>query len=47
MAYQGFVSGDPDIDAAAIRYFVSRGMELLCGQSFAKIFGIYSEYRVS
>lgn len=43
MAYQGFVSGDPDIDAAAIRYFVSRGMELLCGQSFAKIFGIYNE----
>ncbi len=43
MAYQGFVSGDPDTDAMAIRLFVSRGMEMLCAQSFAKIFGIYNE----
>eukprot|EP00794_Sanderia_malayensis_P005638 gene5638-6334_t len=43
MAYQGFVSGDPDTDAMAIRMFVKRGFELMCSQSFAKIFGIYNE----
>ncbi|SPP74995.1 aspartate aminotransferase, cytoplasmic [Drosophila guanche] len=42
-AYQGFASGDPDRDAWAVRYFVSRGFELLTCQSFAKNFGLYCE----
>lgn len=42
-AYQGFVSGDPDEDAWAVRYFVSEGFEVLIAQSFAKNFGLYSE----
>jgi len=42
-AYQGFASGDLDRDAAAIRLFVSKGMELFCAQSFAKNFGLYGE----
>lgn len=44
IAYQGFVTGDPDVDAWAVRYFVSEGFELIAGQSFAKNFGLYSEY---
>ena len=43
MAYQGFATGDPDTDAGAVRYFAERGLEFLCGQSFAKIFGLYSK----
>ncbi|XP_037933019.1 aspartate aminotransferase, cytoplasmic-like [Teleopsis dalmanni] len=42
-AYQGFASGDPDRDAWAVRYFVERGFELVCAQSFAKNFGLYCE----
>ncbi|XP_065360093.1 aspartate aminotransferase, cytoplasmic [Calliphora vicina] len=42
-AYQGFASGDPDYDAWAVRYFVKRGFELFCAQSFAKNFGLYCE----
>ena len=42
-AYQGFASGDPDNDAWAVRYFVKRGFELFCAQSFAKNFGLYCE----
>ena len=42
-AVQGFASGDPDRDAAAIRAFVARGMDLLVCQSFAKNMGLYSE----
>lgn len=42
-AYQGFASGDLEKDAKAVRYFVSRGFELLCSQSFAKNFGLYNE----
>lgn len=42
-AYQGFASGDPNKDAFAVRYFVSRGFELFCSQSFAKNFGLYNE----
>lgn len=42
-AYQGFASGDVDYDAWAVRYFVSRGFELICGQSFAKNFGLYGK----
>lgn len=42
-AYQGFASGDPVRDAFAVRYFVSRGFELFCAQSYAKNFGLYCE----
>ncbi|KAJ2905460.1 aminotransferase class I and II [Zalerion maritima] len=42
-AYQGFASGDLDKDAAAIRYFVAQGFEMLIAQSFAKNFGLYGE----
>ncbi|CAK8685613.1 unnamed protein product [Clavelina lepadiformis] len=42
-AYQGFASGDPDVDAWAIRYFVNCHFELLVCQSFAKSFGLYNE----
>lgn len=30
-------------DAFAVRHFVSRGFEMLCAQSFSKIFGLYGE----
>lgn len=43
-AYQGFASGDLEKDAWAVRYFVSRGFELVCAQSFAKNFGLYSRF---
>lgn len=43
-AYQGFASGDLDRDAWAVRYFDSRGFEMVCAQSFAKNFGLYSKY---
>jgi len=42
-AYQGFASGDLEKDSWAVRYFVGRGFELLCAQSFAKNFGLYNE----
>ena len=42
IAYQGFASGNPDLDAAAIRHFVDAGLELFVCQSFAKNFGLYS-----
>lgn len=42
-AYQGFATGDLDADALAVRYFVARGLELVCAQSFAKSFGLYDE----
>lgn len=42
-AYQGFASGDPVRDAFAVRYFVSRGFEMFCAQSYAKNFGLYCE----
>jgi aspartate aminotransferase len=42
-AYQGFASGDLEADAWAVRYFVERGFELFCGQSFSKNFGLYNE----
>lgn len=43
-AYQGFASGDPIKDAFAVRYFVEQGFELLCAQSYAKNFGLYSKF---
>jgi len=42
-AYQGFASGNLARDAAAVRYFVEQGFELLLAQSFAKNFGLYGE----
>ena len=42
-AYQGFASGCLDKDAWTVRYFVSRGFELFCAQSFSKNFGLYNE----
>jgi aspartate aminotransferase len=42
-AYQGFASGDLEQDAAAIRYFVEQGFEMLVAQSYAKNFGLYNE----
>ncbi|KOS18250.1 Aspartate aminotransferase [Escovopsis weberi] len=42
-AYQGFASGDLARDAAAVRYFVEQGFELVIAQSFAKNFGLYGE----
>ena len=36
-------SGCLDTDAWAVRYFVQRGFELFCSQSFAKNFGLYNE----
>lgn len=36
-------ASDIDKDAFAVRYFVSRGFEMLCAQSFSKIFGLYGE----
>lgn len=43
IAYQGFASGDKDVDAWPIRYFYDLGMELLVCQSFSKNMGLYSE----
>lgn len=42
-AYQGFASGNVDEDVKSFRYFVSRGFETLCCQSFAKNFGLYNQ----
>jgi aspartate aminotransferase len=42
-AYQGFASGDPARDAAALRMFVKEETPVLLSQSFAKNFGLYGE----
>lgn len=42
-AYQGFASGDPEKDIAAVRLFVKDGHEIALCQSFAKNFGLYGE----
>lgn len=42
IAYQGFASGDPNKDAAAVRLFAESGVEMMVAQSFAKNFGLYS-----
>jgi aspartate aminotransferase len=42
-AYQGFVSGDPQQDAYAVRSFAKMGMEMLIACSFSKNFGLYGE----
>lgn len=41
MAYQGFTSGDPAVDAAAVRRFVADGHAVVLAQSFSKNFGLY------
>ncbi|MCH81092.1 aspartate aminotransferase [Trifolium medium] len=43
VAYQGFASGSLDEDAASVRLFVSRGMEVLVAQSYSKNLGLYAE----
>lgn len=42
-AYQGFVSGNPDVDAFSIRLFAESGLELIAACSFSKNFGLYGE----
>lgn len=42
-AYQGFVTGNPDTDAFAVRLFESAGIPMLVCQSFAKNAGLYGE----
>jgi aspartate/tyrosine/aromatic aminotransferase len=42
-AYQGFVSGDPSVDAAPVRLFVKDNIELMVACSFAKNFGLYAD----
>ena len=42
-AYQGFASGDAEADAAALRFFVDEGHNVVLAQSFAKNFGLYGE----
>lgn len=43
VAYQGYVSGDPALDGAALRLFASFGIDLVACQSFSKNLGLYSE----
>lgn len=43
MAYQGFSSGDFNLDARAIRLFMEDGHLVGCGQSFAKNMGLYGQ----
>jgi len=42
-AYQGFVSGDPTVDAFAVRTFTAAGVNLIVASSFSKNFGLYGE----
>lgn len=42
-AYQGFASGDPEKDVAAVRYFIKEGHNIGLCQSFAKNFGLYGQ----
>jgi aspartate aminotransferase, cytoplasmic len=42
-AYQGFISGDPNTDAYAVRSFAAAGMEMIVCCSFAKNFCLYGE----
>lgn len=42
-AYQGFASGDAEVDAYSIRKFVSDGHNIIVAQSYAKNFGLYGE----
>ena len=42
-AYQGFASGDPAVDAAAIRMFADLEIPFFVCQSYSKNFGLYNE----
>jgi len=42
-AYQGWASGDMDVDAWVVRHFASEGVELLVSQSFGKNLGLYGD----
>jgi aspartate aminotransferase len=42
-AYQGFASGDAEVDAFAVRQFVADGHPVMTTQSFSKNFGLYSD----
>jgi len=42
-AYQGYASGDLGIDAAPVRLFESKGLEMMIAQSYSKNFGLYGE----
>jgi len=42
-AYQGFASGDPEKDVAAVRHFIQDGHNIGLCQSFAKNFGLYGQ----
>jgi aspartate/tyrosine/aromatic aminotransferase len=42
-AYQGFASGDLDIDGYGLRHFVKEGFQMVVAQSFAKTMGLYGE----
>ncbi|KAK8544772.1 hypothetical protein V6N13_045849 [Hibiscus sabdariffa] len=39
----GFASGSLDADAASVRMFVARGMEVIAAQSYSKNLGLYAE----
>lgn len=41
MAYQGFVSGDPQKDNEPVKLFAQKGIKFILCQSFAKNFGLY------
>ncbi|KAI0559362.1 aspartate aminotransferase [Gracilaria domingensis] len=43
MAYQGFTSGDMDVDAASVRLFAEDGHKIVLAQSFSKNFGLYGQ----
>lgn len=42
-AYQGFGTGDLERDGQALRYFISKGHNVVTCQSFAKNMGLYGE----
>jgi aspartate aminotransferase len=42
-AYQGFASGDLDVDAFPMRLFEQAGLSMFVAQSFSKNFGLYNE----
>ena len=42
-AYQGFASGNADIDGFSVREMLKKGVSTSCAQSFAKNFGLYGE----
>eukprot|EP00043_Microstomoeca_roanoka_P000758 m.28944 g.28944 ORF g.28944 m.28944 type:complete len:446 (-) comp10489_c0_seq4:836-2173(-) len=43
MAYQGFASGDPELDAFAVQHFLNEGLNPFVIQSYSKNMGLYGE----